>query len=145
MSIPQPGKGQPLDSSFISKIITAINDLSVKVSSKFSNSQIATAVAGNQIARTSDLVVDAGFEKVSNSTSSVNSEVIQSHRFGAVFKYPPVVTATPMIDNTIVGKTINVYVKNVTTTSVDLVVKFGTADTTSTTINVLAIGLPSVS
>ena len=145
MSIPHPIKGQPLDSNYITKIVTAINDLAVKVSSKFSNSQIATTNAGNQVARTSDLVIDAGFENITNSSTSATAEVQQSHRFGATFRYPPVVTATPLIDNTISGKTINVYVKNVTTTSVDIVVKFGTADTTSVKVNILAIGLPSVS
>lgn len=145
MSIPQPGKGQPLDSSYITKIVTAINDLTVKIASKFSNSQIATPQSGKQIARTSDLVVDAGFETISNSTQNASAEVTQSHRFGSTFKYAPVVVATPLIDNAITGKTINVYVKNVTTTSVDIVVKFGTTETASVNVNIVAIGLPSVS
>ncbi len=144
MSIPQPGKGQPLDSSYISKIITAINDLTVKVASKFSNSQIYTT-AGKQVARTTDLAIDAGYETVTNSTSSATSEITQSHRFGVVFKYPPIVTATAVTNNNISGKVINVYVKNVSTTSADIIVKFNTADTTAVGVNIIAVGLPSIS
>lgn len=143
MNIQQPSKGQPLDSDYITKIVNAINDLYSKVASKFSNSQVSSPTAKNQVARTSDLMVDAGYEVITNTTASNTSEITQSHRFGSTFRYPPVVTATPMIDNTISGKTINVYVKNVTTTSVDIVVKFGTSDTTSVNINILAIGLPA--
>lgn len=145
MSIPQPGKGQPLDSSYISKIISSINDLYTKVASKFSNSQIDTKDAGKQIAKTTDLMIDAGYEVVTNGVSSTTSEQSQLHRFGSTFKTPPVVVATPMVDNTISGKVINTYVKDVTTTSATIVVQFGTVDTTSVTINVIAIGIPAIS
>lgn len=143
MSLKEPGQGQPLDSSYISNIVRAINDLYTMVASTFSNSQIFTKESGKQVLKTTGLIIDAGYETMVNSISSANSEVTHSHKFGSTFKYPPVVTATAMIDNTISGKTINVYVKNVTTTSVDIVVKFGTSDTTSTTVNVLAVGLPA--
>ena len=141
MSLKEPGQGQPLDSSYIANIVRAINDLYTMVASTFSNSQISTKESGKQVLKTTDVVMDAGYEVVTNSISSSNSEITQSHKFGSTFKYPPVVTATAMIDNTISGKTINVYVKNVTTTSADIVVKFGTSDTTSTTVNILAVGL----
>lgn len=146
MSIPQPSKGQPIDSSYITKIVTTINDIVTKISSKFSNSNIYSSTLGTKAAiRTTDLVFVGGYEKVSNATGSTTNEVSQIHQFGVTFAYPPVVTATPVIINTsFSGKTVSVYVKDVTTSSATVVVKFSTVDTPEVGINLIAVGLPSV-
>ena len=144
MNIPQPNKGQPIDSSYISKIVATINDLSTKVSSKFSLSKVHTPSNGEISVRTSDIVVVGGYRLVPNTTSSTVTEVTQTHGFGMTFKYPPVVTVTPVIvDTSLSNKNVFVYVKDVTTSSATIVVRFSTIDTSSVGVNLIALGLPS--
>jgi hypothetical protein len=144
MSIPQPNKGQPIDSSYISKIANAINELSTKVTSKFSVSKVHTPNNGQVSTRTSDIVMVGGYQRINNTSTSTVSEVAIAYGFGLTFKYPPVVTATPIIiDTSLANKNVFVYVKDVTTSSVTIVVRFGTVDTSAVGVNILALGLPT--
>lgn len=143
MSIPQPNKGQPIDSSYISNIVSTINYLVTKVASKFSISNVHTPSNGELSVRTSDLVVSATYKVIYNSTSSTTTEQSVTHSFGTTFGYPPVVTVTPMIiDTSLSGKNVFVYVKDVTTSTATIVVRFSTVDTSSVGINVIAVGMP---
>lgn len=145
MNIPQPSKGQPIDSSYIAKIVTAINDITTKISSKFSVSQIYGGGVANNSVRTSDVILAAGYETIRNTASSGTAEVSIVHNFGVTFKYPPVVTATPAIsDNTLANKTVSIYTKDVTTSSATIVAKFSTIDTVNVDVNIIAVGLPNI-
>ena len=143
MSISPVSPGQPIDSGLIADIVDSINGLYSANSAKFSNSQVYSSASGSVSSRTADLVFDAGVESATNPNSTTTNEVAKSHNFKSTFRYAPIVVATPVINATTSGKTINVYVRNVTTTGAEIVVKFGSQDTTSVDINIIAIGLAS--
>ena len=139
-----PSKGQPIDSKYITDIVNAINAIQTQISSRSSRSVVSSSSTGNQTAKTSDLIVAAGFEKVINTTATTITEVSQTHQFGVTFQYPPIVTATPQIvDTTLANKTVTVYIKDITTSSATIVVKFSTTDSASVGVNIIAVGLPA--
>lgn len=141
MNMTLPSKGQPIDSSYIRTIVDNLNALSTSLSTQASNSQVYTQSTGNRILRTADLMVVAGYEKITNSSTATTTEVTRTHQFGLTFGTPPIVTATPVLTDSVASKITNVYVTNITTTSVDIVVKFSTVDTSSVGVNLIAIGI----
>lgn len=142
--IPLPERGQPLDLSYIYQVANAVNGLSEQVSSKFTS--IDTQSAGTQTISTSNTRMIGGYLSVTNNSStSPDGEGTFSYTFSD-FKYPPIVTATPiLIDDgtTESGKDISLVLTKVDANRVEGVVRFNTIGVASVGVNLLIVGVPS--
>lgn len=143
--IPLPQRGQPLDVTYIYQIADAVNDLSSQVSSATYNyTTIDTVSAGTQNIKTSEARVVGGYTEVTNNTT-VNPTNEIPFRYGfSRFKFPPIVSATPVnIGDTPSGRDVNVVLKLVTNSHVEGVVKLNSPGNVSIGIHLLMVGIPS--
>ena len=144
--VPLPDRGQPLDLSYIYQLAEAINNLSNQLSpvnAKYTT--VDTVNSGKQTIRTSDSRIVGGFINITNSSSNTPDN---EHEFTypfSDFAYAPIVTATPIVTDTVntqASKDVTVILTNVTTSRVDGVVKFGTTGVASIGINLVIVGIP---
>lgn len=144
--LPVPDRGQPLDVTYIYQMVEAINELAAKTySSTYKYSTVDTE-AGTQSLLVSDSKVVAAEIDVYATDQSVDAGDTQtfSYSFKSEYKYPPIVTATPLlISATTAGRDVTVVIERVTTSRVDGRVRFGTSGTVSLKVNLIAIGVPS--
>jgi hypothetical protein len=144
--VPLPERGQPLDVTYIYQLADTINDLSTQVSSATYNyTTIDTVSAGKQNIKTSDARVVGGYVEVANnSTVSAGNEKIFSYDFPSDFKFAPIATATAVnIGNTPAGQNVTVILKNVTTSRVEGLVRFGASGDLSLAVHLIIIGIPN--
>lgn len=144
--IPLPERGQPLDVTYLYQLADAVNDLSTQISSTTSNYASINTLGSEKVnIKTSDMGVVAGrVEVYNNAVVTVAQEKDFSYDFPNNFKYAPIVTATPVnVGNTPAGRNVSVILKNVTTSRVEGVVRFGTAGELSLWVNLVAIGVPN--
>lgn len=144
--ISPPSRGQPLDLNYLNEIVTAVNDLNVRVGGENqSKTKIDTVSAGTQEVKTSDARIIGGYVAVTNSSStSPDGEGSFRYTFSD-FAYVPIVTATPiLIDEgaTESGKDITVVLTKVSTNVVEGVVRFNTIGVASVGLNLLIVGIP---
>lgn len=145
MKLPIPQRGQPLDVTFISDIVRAVNDLYDKVAIKVSAYANLWTVSGRKQVRASEVKFVTGQVKINTEkTTAADQYVDFEYRFDIAFKFPPVVTATPISSDTasVAAKNATVILTNVTTNSVKGTVKFEIAGSFSVSVNVIAIGIP---
>lgn len=145
--IPVPDRGQPIDVSYISQIVTAINELSSQVSSATYKYASVDTVSGKESLMVSDLKVVAGERFVYSAITSFTPETSESfsYSFGSdEYKYPPIVTVTPVIvDGSAVNQDVSVLITSVTRSAVSGVVNFNTSGSVSMKLNIIAMGVPS--
>lgn len=144
--IPLPERGQPLDLTYINSLADAVNGLYTQISSSTSNYASIDTIGQDKInLKTSEMAVVAGrVEIYNNATVTVSQEKEFSYNFTNNFKYAPIVTATPVnIGNTPAGTNVSVVLKNVTTSRIDGVVKFGSAGDLSLWVNLIIVGVPN--
>lgn len=144
--VPVPERGQPLDVTYIYSLSEAINNIATEVSSATYNyTTVDTISAGKQSIKTSDARVIGGYVEVANnSTVNAGNEKTFSYEFPGDFKYAPIATATAVnIGNTPAGQNVTVILKNVTTSRVDGVVRFGASGDLSLAVHLIVIGIPN--
>lgn len=145
--VPLPERGQPLDVTYIYALAEALNGVATQVSSASSNytSIDTTTGAARQTLKTSEARLIGGYLTVVNNTTVVASDEREfGYDFSPNFKYPPIVTVTPVnIGNTPAGQNVSVLLKSVTTSRVEGVVRFGTSGDVSVAVNLIAIGVPN--
>jgi hypothetical protein len=144
--IPLPERGQPLDLTYINSLADAVNSLYNQVSASTSNYASVDTIGLDKVnLKTSEIGLVAGrVEVYNNATVTVAQEKDFSYNFTNNFKYAPIVTATPVnIGNTPAGKNVSVILKNVTTSRVEGVVRFGSAGDLSLWVNLIIIGVPN--
>lgn len=145
--IPLPERGQPLDLSYIYTIAQAVNDLSEEGSALAQGNNFV--LQGKDGALKSSKMYGAqvlgGYLTVSASgVVSTTNEYTQTYTFNPIFSSPPIVTATIVnTGDTKSGTDVSLVLKNITSSSFDVTVKFGASGTTSVGINFIAIGLPA--
>lgn len=143
--IPLPERGQPLDVTYIYQLADAVNDLSTQISSA-TNNYTSVKISDNETSnlKTSDVKIIAEIKEVKNA-SQVNSGNEQEFTIPfSNFKYPPVVTATPInTTGTAAGQSVSVVLKSITTTGVTGIVKFGASGEVSIKVHVIAVGVPN--
>lgn len=148
-NIPVPERGQPLDLTYIYQLANAVNQLSLQAAysaNKFVSIETPAANVGRQDVKITDSRIIGGYQQLApNSNVTAGSLVDFSYNFpGADFKYPPIVTATPVnISGTEAGSDVTVIIKLITTSRIEGVVKFNTAGTASVGINIIAVGVPN--
>lgn len=134
-----PDRGQPLDISFLLRMVSEINRLTEVISTTGTQSSLKY-LGQNQttLVPTSDILFFAGSQQVSGNTSTADSS--PTTRFDFSFRSNPIVIASVQS----VSGSDNVYcvVKNVSTTSceVKLVIPSGTTGQVSANISIIAIG-----
>jgi hypothetical protein len=144
--VPLPERGQPLDVAYIYTLADTINDLSSQVSSStFNFTTIDTTAAGKQSVKTSESKFIGGYILVANNAAkTAGEETSFSYDFPNDFKYPPIVTATPVnIGNTPAGQNISVVLKTITTSKVEGTIRFNTNGNVSVAVNLIMIGIPN--
>lgn len=145
MTIELPNKGQAIDSTYLLKIINTINELESKVTARPNN--LSSVYVRNEnkasLSKSSDLLFAATQIKITNSNNSAITEVAQRVPFETTFKNPPIITATieVPIGTSITKKDITVSVSEVENSSANITVRFGTVDSNSVLVNVIAVGL----
>lgn len=143
--VPVPERGQPLDLAYIYQLANAVNNLSDEMSSNSYNyTSIDTVTAGTQSVKTAESKVVGGYLVVATATTvSAGNEQEFSYSFRD-FKYPPIVTVTPVnIGNTSAGRKVSVILKQVTTSSVSGIVRYDAAGEVSVALNLVIVGIPS--
>lgn len=145
--IPLPQRGQPIDLTYLYDIANAVNNLSTQVATSSASRYVTvdTVASGKQNVKFSETKVVGGYIEVSNnSTVNASNETEFSYDItNGEFKYAPIVTATPvMIGTTDAGKNATVILKNITTSKVTGIVKFGVAGEAKIGVNLIIIGIP---
>lgn len=144
--VPTPDRGQPLDVSYIYQLANAINDLSSQFSSPtYKYASIATSSGIQNALMTNTKMVASVIDVYSTLTDvSPGLTVEKSLTFDSgEFKYPPIVTATPVLTSqTENGADLTVVVKQITTSRVDIAVTFFGTGKAALKVNVIAIGMP---
>lgn len=143
--IPTPDRGQPIDVSYIYQIVEAINELSTQ----FSSGTYKYVSIDTSTGKKSDLVTNtkivAGEQVIYASSTAVSGGTTQnfSYTFSGEFKYPPIVTASPVLLDNSGYSTVDVVIKSITNSRVDGIVRFNATGSTALKINIIAVGVPS--
>jgi hypothetical protein len=67
-----------------------------------------------------------------------------SYSFKGEYKYPPIVTATPvLIENTSAGQDATIVIKSITTSRVDGTITFNTGGSVAAKVHIVAVGIPA--
>jgi hypothetical protein len=144
--IPVPQRGQPIDLSYLSTLVSTVNELvAAQTSSTRGYLTVDIPNGSPQNVLASDARIIGGYQTVTNkNTVRVGQEEEFTYTFsgGATFKYAPIVTATAVnIDGTPAGESVNIILKKVTTSSVIGLVRFNTDGIASVGINIIAVGV----
>ena len=139
--VPLPERGQPLDVSYIDSLAQAINDMAVAVSDTSNN----YSKINGQSLRTSDArIVAITQQVVSGEDAKAGNITNGAYDFEHEFKYPPVVTISPVnVGRNDEGATVTVSIKEVTTSRVEYGVRYNSTGTLSVSVNIIAIGVPN--
>jgi hypothetical protein len=144
--VPLPDRGQPLDVTYLYRIADALNDAVDTISTATYNyTSIDTKGVGRQDVKNSNAKIYASYiDIVSNETVSANTTRNFSLNFASEFKYPPLVTATAVNTGTsTIGNDVFAVITSVSTSRVDGIVRFNSSGSVSTSVNIIAIGLPA--
>lgn len=141
-----PERGQPLDVAYISRLASAINDLSESATpSLYKYFMVDTKTAAKQSVKIAESRILGAYVEVSNTASRTKGQTIDfSYDFNG-FKYAPVVTATPQIigNATSAGKNVSVVIKSITTSKVEGSVVFNETGDVAVAVNLIIIGIPN--
>lgn len=148
--VPLPDRGQPLDVTYLYRIAEAVNDVADTISTATYNyTTVNTRGIGESSVKNTNAKFYATFVNiVTNENVSANSTKSWTFNFGSNFKYPPVVTATPVnaaiagTPSSPTGSDVIITITDVTTSSVSGVARFNSSGNASVSVNVIAIGLP---
>lgn len=137
-----PQLGQPIDVQYLYDIVQSL----ISINSELSRNTSATAYVDNGTSKdsakkTSDLSISATTNTVAtNQKATPNLTITKVIPFQMAFKFPPVVTVTPVSTN---NANINVMINNIDSKSVTCTIIFNQAGTATVDLNVIAIGIPS--
>ena len=144
--VPLPDRGQPLDVTYLYQIANAVNDLSDSISTATYNyTSVDTRTLGRQDIKNNNAKFYAGYVDVTiDETVSANSTKPWSISFASDFKYAPIVTATPVNTGTsTIGNDVTVTITSISTTAVNGIIRFNSYGSVSTSVNIVAIGIPA--
>lgn len=145
MTLPLPQRGQPLDAVYIYNLVQKINEINNKlVTSGVNRSKIDVVGSASQDTKTSDLKFIGGYKEVAiNRVVSASESISFDYSYTGSFRYPPIVTATPInISGTTAGQNVNVILTSVTAGQLSGIVRFNTAGEVSVGVNLIIAGIP---
>lgn len=144
--VPLPDRGQPLDVTYLYQIANALNDAVDTISTATYNyTSIDTRGIGREDLKNSNSKIYAAYKDiVTNETISGNTTKTWSIDFASEFKYPPIVTATAVNTGTsTIGNDVFSVITSVSTSRVEGIVRFNSSGNVSTSVNIIAIGIPA--
>lgn len=144
--IPTPTRGQPLDVSYIYQLVEAVNELASQASSSTYKYASVDTTSGNQSSMINETKIVAGEVAVYPTLTTITGKVSKdfSYSFKGEYKYPPIVTATPvLIENTSAGQDATIVIKSITTSRVDGTITFNTGGSVAAKVHIIAVGIPS--
>lgn len=143
--VPLPDRGQPLDVTYLYRIAEAVNDAVDTISTATYNyTSIDSKGIGREDVKNSNAKIYATYyDVVADETVSGNTTKTFTIPFASEFKYPPIVTATPVNAGSTVGNDVLVVINSVSTSGVTGTVRFNSSgQVTNISVHVIAIGLP---
>lgn len=150
MKLPEPSRGQPLDVSFIGQMVKSINLLWDKLIINASSYASIWTEKGRKALRASDIKVVTGRYDTAITTASATATTKPfTYDFDIAFKYPPIVTATPLSAGSTSTPTkalqgLRAIITETTTSRVTGIIVFeGGADAVTISVNIIAIGIPN--
>lgn len=144
--VPLPDRGQPLDVTYLYQIANALNDAIDTISTATYNyTSIDTKGFGRQDIKNSNAKIYATYvDIVSDETVSGSTTKTFSVVFASEFKYPPLVTATPINAGGTVGNDVLVVINSVSGSGITGTVRFNSSgQVTNISVNIIAIGIPA--
>jgi hypothetical protein len=144
--VPLPDRGQPLDVTYLYQIANALNDAVDTISTATYNyTTVDTRGIGKEDVKNSNAKIYAAYKDiVTNETVSSSTTKTFSVDFASEFKYPPIVTATAVNTGTsTIGNDVFAIITSVSTSRVEGTVRFNSSGNVSTSVNIIAIGLPA--
>lgn len=145
MKLPIPSRNQPLDVTFISDIVQAINDLYDKVVLKISAYASIWTATGRKQVRSTELKFVTG-QVIVTTGSDVSAGTTKSfeYRFDTAFQVVPVVTATVIAvgsSATDADKDAQVILTDISTSVIKGIVRFDTKGKSTVSVNMIAVGI----
>ena len=141
-----PDRGQPLDVPYLYQMATAINNLSEQVdASSEKYTTVYSREAQKQDLRTSNTKFYASFFDLPQQlqVSQGDTREFSFDISAANFKYPPIVTATPVNTGTSnASNDVLAVLSSITTSRIDGFVRFNSSGQVDIAINIIAIGVP---
>jgi hypothetical protein len=139
--VPVPQQGQPIDLSYIATLANAINQLSEEgaalaqgnnfiVKGRLNETPSSYKLYGAQVIA-QEVILQGG-------TTDTIESIVSFSPYN--FSSPPIVTAT--LVNTSDPES-NVSLKNITSGSATIIVKFTASENNSASVSIIAVGLPS--
>lgn len=144
--IPTPDRGQPIDVPYLYQMASAINSLADQIdesSSKYTT--VYSREAQKQDMRTSDTKFYASFYDLPQQlqVSQGDTREFSFDISAANFKYPPIVTVSPVNTGTSTASNdVFAVLSSITTSRIDGFVRFNSSGTVDIAINLIAIGVP---
>lgn len=137
-AISLPERGQPLDVNYIYEMVSQINSIENRIAIR--NTSVSSINANTDT--TSNLKFYAEQKALITSEAKANTTETITFTYPR-FKFTPVVTAT-VLNNTgsTSGDDVICTVRNLTTSSVAVVVRFNAAGKVDLFVNLIAIGIP---
>lgn len=143
--IPLPERGQPLDVTYIYQLANAVNQLATSnpaTSQKYVSVDIPSG--GIEHKNISNVRVLASYVAIGKQTTTSGEEFSFPIKFAFEFKYPPIITATPVnIRNTAAGSNVTVVLNDITTSSAQGTLRFNTSGDLSVGVNLIIVGIPN--
>lgn len=142
--IPLPERGQPLDVTYIYQLATAVNQLATASPSTQKLVHISVPNGGTDSKNINEIRVVTSSVTIGKQTTTAGEEFTFPIAYPFEFKYPPIITATPVnIRNTPAGKNVTVVLNDITTSSAQGTVRFGTSGDLAIAVHLIIIGIPN--
>lgn len=138
-----PERGQPLDVDYLYEIVSAINTINTQITT---TSNAESRVSGSiptstDAVRTASLKFYAVQVPVSSGSKNADETDTVSVDFPFTFQFPPVVTATPLVQaSDAQSKNVILTIKNVTTAKVDVLLTYKKSGQADVDIHLIAVG-----
>lgn len=141
MKIQYPERGQPLDVDYLYQIAKSVNSLHDKMAG---SKTLSSIYADNKQQSLSTNMVRFYSTQQALPAGTVAAAKVEelTVNFDTAFSYPPVVTCTIQNKNTSsdVGNNAIITIKNITTQSVQMRIKFAASGNVDILVNIIAIG-----
>lgn len=141
-----PNAGQPIDTTYLLELANAINKVAGQISTTptAQMTSIDTQSAGKQSIKTSESRIIGGYKEVVSNSVSAGTAVPWTYDFPPDFKYPPIVTATPItVSGADAGSSVSVMIKTISQNSVSGTVTFAGSGNLTVGLNLIIVGIPN--
>jgi len=135
-----PERGQPLDTEYLYAIVNQINSIENRIAVR----QTSVSNINGNTDTTSNLKFAAITQPLTTTQATANVIEEITVPYGVTFKFTPVVTATVVNKSgSKYGDDVICTLRNVTTSSAKIVVRFNVSGAVNLEVNVIAVGIPN--